>query len=201
MENKKPGLQTAALVLGIIAIATSFLPIINNASFALGIIAVVFGLITLFKKINTTKSVISIILGILAVIITLVMQQGFSNALDKVTSDMNSEINNMTGDSTEDILKNNIEVAFGEFTVNDGEFLDDSKLEVTVKNIGGETKTFNITVEALSKDGVRIATDVIYANSLTSGQSAKYNIFTLVTEEKAEELKNATFKVAEASMY
>ena len=33
MENKKSGLATAGLVLGIIGICLSFIPIINNAAF------------------------------------------------------------------------------------------------------------------------------------------------------------------------
>ena len=38
VENKKSGLATAGLVLGIIGICLSFIPILNNASFFLGIL-------------------------------------------------------------------------------------------------------------------------------------------------------------------
>lgn len=48
MENNKSGLSVAAMVLGIIGIALSFIPIINNAAFVLGILAFIFGLICLF---------------------------------------------------------------------------------------------------------------------------------------------------------
>ena len=50
VENKKSGLATAGLVLGIIGICLSFIPILNNASFFLGILAVIFGIIPLIKK-------------------------------------------------------------------------------------------------------------------------------------------------------
>ena len=48
--NKKSGLATAGLVLGIVGICLSFIPILNNASFFLGILALIFGIISLVKK-------------------------------------------------------------------------------------------------------------------------------------------------------
>ena len=43
MEKQKKGLAIAALVLGIIGLALSFLPIINNAAFIFGVIGLVLG--------------------------------------------------------------------------------------------------------------------------------------------------------------
>lgn len=50
MEKQKKGLAIAALVLGIIGLALSFLPIINNAAFIFGVIGLVLGIVALFRK-------------------------------------------------------------------------------------------------------------------------------------------------------
>ena len=65
MENKKSGLSTAALVLGIIGICTSFIPIINNASFILGVLSAIFGIVSVCRKRGVGKGIAGIILGIL----------------------------------------------------------------------------------------------------------------------------------------
>lgn len=49
--------------------------------------------------------------------------------------------------------------------------------------------------------GARIAEDYVFANDLAAGQSQSFETFTLVTSDKIDKIKNATFKIKEASMY
>ena len=194
-ETKKSGFSTAGLVLGIIGVCTSFIPIINNLSFVMGVLAVIFGIVALAKKAGKGKIVASIILGVLAIVITINSQKALSESLDTLSKDLDK----MTGSSTEEILANDVEVTLGEFEVTKKEYSTDTKLVVTVKNKHSETKSFSIQVEAVDSQGVRITNDYVYANNLNAGQSQKFEIFNFVSSDKIEDLKNATFKIVEAS--
>lgn len=188
--TRRSGFSTAGLVLGIIGVCTSFIPIINNLSFVMGILAIIFGVIAFAKKDSKGKAITVIILGILAIAVTINSQKELSDAIDT-----------MTGNKTEEILGNYVDVSFGSFEVKQGNYTTDTKLTVKVTNKASETKSFNIQVEAVNSDGSRIMNDYIYANSLNAGQSQDFDIFKLVSSDKIETMKNATFKVVEASMY
>lgn len=197
METKKSGLATAGLVLGIIGICTSFIPIINNASFVLGILSVIFGIISLVKKASKGKAIAALILGVLAVVITLSLQSSWSDSLDELSN----ELDNMSGENTEEVLKN-AEVSIGKFEVVTDEYgFTETKLTVKVTNKTNEKKSFNFDIEAVASDGSRIDTDYIYANDLAAGQSQSFDLFEYVEDEKLQDMKSATFKIIEASMY
>lgn len=194
---KKSGLATAGLVLGIIGICLSFIPIVNNASFFLGILAIIFGIVPLVKKASKGKAIAALILGILSVIITLSLQNSWSNALD----DLSNDLDTMTGENTEEVLKY-VDVSIGNFKATKDEYgFNDTKLVVKITNKANETKSFNFTIEAVSSDGTRIDTDYIYANDLSAGQSQNFDLFTYVSDDDLDEMKSATFNIVEASMY
>ncbi len=197
-EKRKSGFATASLVLGIIGICTSFIPIVNNVSFILGLIAVVFGIVSLAKKASKGMAIAGIIISILAIMITLSSQKALSDGLDTVSKDLDKA----TGNSTEEVLKNDVDVTLGNFEVTKGQYgMTDTKLVVKVTNKTNETKSFNIQVEAVKADGSRIKNDYVYANNLSAGQSQDFEIFTYTSSEELETMKNATFKIVEASMY
>lgn len=195
--SEKNSMSTVSLVLGIIAMSTSFIPFINNLSFILGIIGLIFGIIAIFKKTKKTKSIISVILCILAIIITLNLQQSWSNSLNEVSS----SLDDMTGENTDNILGTSVDVELGNFEVEEDSYLTNTKLMVKVTNKLDEKKSFSIHIEAVDENGTRLAEDYVYANDLNGGQSQNFETFTLVTSDKVEELKNATFKILEVSMY
>mgnify|MGYP001625308158 CR=1 FL=1 len=196
-ETQKSSLCTAGLVLGIIGLCTSFIPVINNLSFFMGILAVIFGLVSI-KKAKKSKMIITIILGILAIVITLSVQQNISDSLDALSENLDKA----TGDSTEQVLANDVDVVIGEFEVTTDEYgLYDTKLVVQVTNKTKETKSFSIQVEAVDEDGNRINQDYVYANNLTAGQSQKFEIFNFVSSDEIETMKNAKFNIVEASVY
>lgn len=196
--KKKSGIATAGLVLGIIGIVLSFIPIINNLAFVLGILALIFGIVSILKKTSKGKSIASIILGILAIVITIGIQNSVSNAIDDVTK----ELDKATGNSTEEVLKNDVNVSLGNFTVSKDELgLEDTKLVVTVKNISKSKKSFSIHIEAVDSEGKRIEDDYVYANDLNSGQTQDFEIFNLIQSDKVDSMKKATFKIVEVSAY
>ena len=158
-QTKKSGFATAGLVLAIIAISTSFIPIINNASFILGILATIFGIISLIKKANKGKSTVALVLGILSIIITISLQNSWSESLD-----------NMTGDNTEEVLKN-VDVSIGNFIATTDQYgFTDTKLSVKITNKTNEKKSYEIQIEAIDTDGSRIDVYYIYANDLGASQ-------------------------------
>ena len=201
MENnevKSSGMAKASLVLGIIAMCTCFIPIVNNASFVLGLLATIFGLITLFKKGKKGKAIAGLILGVLSIIITLALQSSWSKAID----DFSNDLDNLTGENTEEVLKNNVDVKLGEFVVTDqGYGFFDTELAVTVTNKSNERKSFSVEIEAIAADGTRLNTDTVYISNLGPGQSQTEKAFVIITSDQVESYKSATFNVVEASMY
>ena len=136
VENKKSGLATAGLVLGIIGICLSFIPILNNASFFLGILAVIFGIIPLIKKASKGKAIAALFLGVLSIIITLSLQSSWSESLDKVSEDLD----NASGENTEEVLKK-VDVNIGSFEVTTDEYgFSETKLVVNITNNASEKK-------------------------------------------------------------
>jgi len=199
-QKKKSGLLTAGWVLGIVGVCTSFIPIVNNASFVLGVLALVFGIIGLVRK-NRGKAIVAMILGVAAIAMTLVAQQTLSDAIDEAVDEFNQEMDYLSGNKTQDILKQYLDVSFGSFQVKENEYFDETELTVTVKNKGNETKSFSVTVEAVDESGNRIDQDYVYATSLAAGQAQQFKLFEFVSSEKISALKQATFRVAEVSMY
>lgn len=196
-EKKKSGLATAGLVLGIIGICTSFIPVINNVSFILGLIGTIFGIVALIKKASKGQAIAGIILCILTIVITINSQKTLSDSLDTWSQDLDKA----AGNSTEEVLKNDVDVQLGDFQVTKGTYTTETVLKATVKNKTNDTKSFSIQVEAVDANGSRIANDYIYANNLNAGQSQEFKLFEYVESDKLNSMKNATFKIVEASMY
>ncbi len=200
-EAKKSGFATAGLVVGIVGICLSFIPVVNNAAFVLGVLAVALSIVAFIKKVSIGKSVAAVVLGVLAIVITIVMQNAFVKAVDDAFDGISSSLNDMTGDNTDEIMDKYLEVSFGEFEVKNDTFLTESKLPLKIKNKSDEKKSFSINIEALDESGTRIETDTVYIDGLGAGQTLNEEVFTLLTDDKIEKLKNAEFKVYEASMY
>ncbi len=201
-KNKKSGLSTAGMVLGIIAICTSFIPFINNLSFIMAILALIFGIIGVVKKSGTGKAIAAIILSILAGIFTISAQNSLSNSLNQTFDEINKNVDKAAGNSTEEILKNDADITLGNLEINKDEYgLTDTKLNVKVTNKTSEKKSFSIHIEAVDSTGARIEDDYVYANDLASGQTQEFKTFTLISSDKIEIMKNATFKIVDVSMF
>lgn len=198
MYKEKSGLATVSLVLGIIGVCLSFIPIVNNVAFVLGVI---FSFSPLIKNKSRGKAIAGLILRVLAVVITLYMQKTVSDTVDDAVDDINNSIGEMPGDKTDEILEKYLDVQNGKFKVDEGKYLTETELSVTVKNKGDEKYSFSVTIEAVDKDGNRIDSDIAYINDLNAGQSNTEKLFYFVSSDKIEDLKNAEFKILEVSKY
>lgn len=194
----KSGFGTAALVLSIIGICTSFIPIVNNLSFVLAILGVIFGIISLIKKASKGQAIAGVIISIITIVVVINAQQSLSDALNEVSTDLDKA----TGSSTEEILANDVDVEIGTFEATQGSYgIVDAKLPVKVTNKMTETKSFSIHIEAVDSNGTRIDDGYVYASDLGAGQSQNFETFNLITSDKVNTFKNATFKIVEVSMY
>lgn len=195
--KRTSGFATASLVLGIIGVCLSFIPIINNVAFVLAIMAIIFGVVALAKKASKGIAIAGVIISVIAIVIVINSQKALSEGLET----LGKELDKATGSSTEEILGKDVDVVLGDFEVTKDEFFTNTKLNVKVTNKTSENKSFSIQIEAVNADGSRITTDYVYANNLTAGQSQDFEAFSLISSDKVEALKNATFKIVEASMY
>lgn len=83
-------MAVAGLVLGIIALLTSFLPIINNVAFLLALLGLIFSIVGLVgvirgKKVGKGMAIAATVLNVLSIIIVLATQAMFGAALDEAS--------------------------------------------------------------------------------------------------------------------
>jgi hypothetical protein len=219
VEQNSKGLSTPALVLGIIGICISFVIGLNIMAVVLGILATVFGAISLAKKVETTKALTGLILGVLAIIITVTMWVLtfilIGNMIDKVTGEVNGlfeeyadvldeneeQTTNTSGDRTKEILEKYLDISATKFEVTKGIYREQGKAVLTVKNTGNTAANFDIEIEAVSASGNRIAVDHVYVSGLGAGGSRDFDIFTSISSDKYNQMKQAKFKITKATKY
>ena len=200
--EKRSGLATASLVLGIIGLCTSFIPIINNLSFALALIAIAFSIISLIKKASKKTAIIGIIISIITIIVVVNAQQTLFDSINNTVNEINNGIDEASGNKTDEILANNVDVTIGTFTSSTDSYgIVNTTLPVTVKNKSSESKSFDIQIEAVDSTGTRITNDYISVNNLGAGQSQEFKVFEYVEDDLLQSMNNATFKIVEVSMY
>ena len=102
-KEKKSGLSTASMVLGIIAICMCFIPFLNYISIILGVLSIIFGLIGIIKNVERGKAIAGFVLGIISVVIVYNMYFAFGKALKEVSN----TIDETTGVSTSNSINGN----------------------------------------------------------------------------------------------
>lgn len=206
-DTNKPrsGFAIAALVLGIVAAATSFMPIINNASFFIAMIGFILAIVAIAgirKGRNSGKglAVAGLVLSIVAGLLVLGTQAFYSAVLNEAVDQSTQQLNKMTGDATDDILGVDVEVTIGDYSISKDQYgLVKSGLPVTVKNLLKEPASFWINIEAVDANGSRINDDTVIINDLGAGQSTKLDAFAFVSSDDYEAMKNASFNIISVS--
>lgn len=201
VKKEKSSLATVALVLGIIGVVLSVIPIIRFISCPLAIISIILAIISVGKKKSVVKAIIALLLAIAALVITITLQIETTRAVSDAMRDMSEGLNDLSGDNTENILKNDLKVEIGEFQITQEGFFAQYKLPVSVKNISENRASFSIKIEAVDSEGKRLKEDIIFVSDLNAGQTQDCEAFTLITSADADALKNATFKIVEVSKY
>ncbi len=87
----KSGLAIASLVLGIVALVTSFLPVFNNISFFIALVGAVLGIVGLVgvcrgKKSGKGMAIAALVINIVAIVAVLAVQAAWVNAIDSAVS-------------------------------------------------------------------------------------------------------------------
>lgn len=208
-ETRGGWMAVTALVLGIIALVTSIIPIINNLSFFLGILAAVLGIIAMLRKSRKGMGIAGTVFGVLAIALTLALQAKWSSDLSKASSAFSSAAaeysaaaGNLSGENTDQILQNNLTVDMGEFTMTTDQYgLTTSNMTVTLTNKGADQASFMVQIEAVDASGNRITDSTVYANNLGTGQSLEQSAFSYIETEKQEAMKTAEFRIVEVNMY
>lgn len=201
----KSGLAIAGLVLGIVAAATSFLPIINNGSFILAIVGLILSIVGLMGIRKGTKSgkgmaIAGLVLCLVAGAVVLASQAIYSAAIDSAVEQTNQSLGKMTGDATDDILGTDVDVVLGDLSISkDGYGFVTSELPVTVTNLLDEQTTYWIQIEAVDATGARITDDTVYVNDLGANQSTKLKAFSLVSSDDYDALMSARFNIISVS--
>lgn len=210
MEKKnkdKSGLVTAGLVLAIIGIALSAIPIVNNVALVLLVLGLIFGIVGLVKsrrskKSGNGKAIATIIIAALGIVIVFASQAMYGKFLDDVgkevdeaAAEFDETINKATGDSTEELLENDVTVELGAFTVSEQDYYVETSLPITVTNRNAEAKTYSIQVEAVDSNGERLGDYTLFTNNLGSGQAENLKAFEFIESERVDSFKNATFKI------
>lgn len=85
------GMATAGLVLGILAVVSSWIPIINNLSFVIGLVGLVLAVVGVVgvmrgKKSGKGLAVAAVVVNVVALVVVLATQSAYSNAIDEATS-------------------------------------------------------------------------------------------------------------------
>ena len=207
-KPKVSGLGITALVLGIIAVIGSWIPILNNVSAFVGFVGAVLGIvgIVLIAKSKGAKggkgiAIAGTILSVLAIIITLSTQSLYSTAIDKAADSAKETTNKATGNSTEELLKNDVSVDFGEYSIESSTYSKTGYLNVVITNKASEAKSYSIQIEAVDKSGTRIDSGYAVVNKLQAGQSETQKLFNAFTDDKVAQFQEATFKIVSVSQY
>lgn len=102
--SEKKVLGILATVFGGIALAFSWVPIINNMSALLGLVGAILGVIGLFinRKNKKTLAIIGTVLSIVSIVIVLMTQSAYSRSLDKVSETIDKTVSSSASSSESD---------------------------------------------------------------------------------------------------
>ena len=150
VEKKRNGLGTAALVLGIIAIATAWVPFLNVVSMILAVIAIglgIGGFVMARKRGGMVKTIFGVVLSIAALVLGMSVNSAAVDAIDEGIEEFEDAM-----DVTDEVT---IEIG----AVTSDEF--SSEVPVTITNISDETA-----------GTTQIDTANVIFNDLKAGQTA-----------------------------
>lgn len=194
MPVSRSGMAVTGLVLGIIAMATSFIPIVNNLSFILAGLGVVFAIAGVVatrrgKKRGKGMAIASVVLNVLALVIVLATQSMFGAALDEATV----STDDVAGASVEDA----VEAASEEKYTIEGEAMTANEFSTTISGTLTNNTDKNISYLQLSytlydADGAQLGSAFANVSNLEAGGVWKF-------EAVSTESDAATYKLAEVT--
>lgn len=178
------GMAIAGLVLGILAVVSSWIPIINNFSFILAVIGLVFAIVGVVgtvrgKKAGKGIAIAALVINLVAAGIVLAMQSAMSAAIDDATSGLVS---------TEDVTvqqQEGTDVDAGTdsadqqaYAISDVQMTGDD-YSVTISgtftnNSDAEVSYVQVSYRLLDAEGAQIGTAYANTNNLPAGGTWKF---------------------------
>lgn len=180
----KSGLAIAGLVLGIVAVATSFMPIINNASFFIGIVGLVLGTVGLVQTRKGTKSgkglsIAAIVLNVVACIAVIASQAFYSSVIDEAFSTSSASVVSSSSTTSSSSMDSNATASSASSSSASTSSASTTDMPLgTIAEVGdGLQVTVNsVTPGLLNFDDTEIvAVNVTYTN--TGSKNASFNVY------------------------
>lgn len=188
----KSGMAIAGFVLGIIALLTSFLPIINNLSFLLALLGLIFAIVGFVgiqkgKKSGKGLAIAALVICIVSGVVVLATQSAYSNALNQATSPSTATVSSSDSAAASD-SSSGAASADADFTIADETLSKDTynaKITGTLTNNTGKDKSYvSISYAVYDKDGNLIENAYANANDLKAGASWKFEAYVPTSDVK-----------------
>lgn len=199
-QKGKSAASIVALVLGIIALATSFLPIINNLSFVLALVGAVFAVIGLVGVLRGKKggrgfSIAAVIVNVLAIAIVLGTQSAYSSAIDEATKGTISTEDGSSAaaasTSAESAMADKYSIADEQMTGDDyTTTISGTFINLTDSQLGYVSISYNL----FDADGNQIGTAYANTSNLDAGGTWKFEAVGMYGQAKV-----ASYKLADVT--
>lgn len=205
VKQKSSAMALTGLILGIVGLLLSAVPIINNFAAILAVLGLIFAIVGLVKTKGGEMrgkgiAISAVIVSIIALIVVVLSQQMYSAALNQASNEVKESVEDSTGENTEAVLQNDVDVKLGKFATSKDEYgVTTTQLPVTLTNKNNEKKSYTVLVEAVDAEGKRIAQDTLYANDLGGSQTQDLKMFEFVESDKVSALETAEFKIVSVS--
>lgn len=186
----KSGMAIAGFVLGIIALLTSFVPIVNNISFFLAILGIIFTIVGFVgiakgKKSGKAFAIAALIICVISCAVVLASQSAYSAALNSASSA--TTVSSVT-DSSTNSSTDSADAAKADFTISDETLNKDSysaTITGTITNTTSQDKSYvGVTYNLYDKDGNLIGNASDGVNGLKAGASWKFEAYAGVSDPK-----------------
>lgn len=175
------GTAVAGLVLGIIAVVSSWIPIVNNLSFiiaAIGLILAIVGVVATVRGRRAGKglAIAALVVNLVAGGIVLATQSAMSAAIDEATSGTVSTEDVLAGDSSDASASD--PGASQQYAIADVSMTGDD-YSVTISgtftnNSDSEVSYVQLSYRLLDADGAQIGTAYANTNNLPAGGAWKF---------------------------
>lgn len=140
-----------------------------------------------------------IIKAVLTILFTVIYTTGVLNLIQNTTGVDSSQIADfVAGESTSEVLDKYVDISLDKLHISNNGVYNEISLDVTLKNKSDKRCSFDITIEAVTPNGERLATDSLYADRLMPGQSVHLEAFQYADPQYAAAFKTAKYRVIEA---
>ena len=184
----KSAMGIAGFVIGLVALCTSFLPIINNFSAILAVIGLVFAIIGFIACVRGTKdgkglAIAGLIICVVSIVIVLVTQSMYVNAIDSATSGASVTSTSQSDDSTA-----------GKDSASASQAAEDLAVGTTATLSNGLTVTVDSVTSGLANYNGEEFTSVTVTYTNTGKDTASFNMYDWKAQDAQGAQRNCSFE-------